>query len=896
MAAITIENILIELIPALLVTFVYQLFFRKSRNRFVEAFIIMIYLKTFTFFIYNITFFPEIVPSYFERATSNDIFSWILVQDFLFIISTSLQEYLTWVMISFFAVLFGLFVLMLKLSLQDPLKRRFSNVIRRVIGRDPVTDGYDGLRHRLENITFEGVEAQPLNPDVVMKAYGESWRDYMIIGLVTLIPSIALYATVNPTQFYAQGVIVFLSWIYRFGYTSSNRIAKGAGITLGDRDIGSEMMRGVLGWFFRLNLLLSLFTLIVPLGLLGIPGGPPTILDFLGLGGYTFMQTLEHFFYGITLAIPPIAFAILILPLTEDFAIHLYKELFESITRARTKLSGIDWKGAFLNIGGALFTAGISIAAFVGAVFAATLSYSGDSYLFFPGQVTPDIQSSLSQAPNNALLIAPINWALLVLIIPFGIMLLLGVLGHYVRSRVKGSIETFAVITGILVSVGVALILPGLDYILDTRVTGITMGDTTIYHLRPVITTSGEVFMRLANQYIISMPLYIFTALFVMYFFMFRDRWKVETGEEMAPLLSVHQRDIVDVVVMFVAGLIASVIGVWLLSLVLDPGIFVSTIDQLNAEIGNPDGLEGYLQSITGPFVIIAEHNIVRTLLMLLIGPIFWSAVLWLVAVKKQKSDTNVGYVGLVLSLIAIVGTILWTLLDSAQGVLYFNPLEPWAFGAELGLRSLVMIGILSAAFVVIIIIRVITGRTTGVWWFPAVVALISLEYFVYDDQFTMIAVVVLPMIMAIVYKGLLSSREEVASEDLLVTYIRFSLMAIAIAEVLSTALLLGGIGIIYLTTPGESIFVFLAKILPHAVIEIPAFLFAAAASIRVARNLAPSLQQEDWASIPAKTKQLLTDERTWRGYILIIFFLILAAIIEVSVTPIVSDLVRFGG
>jgi len=83
------------------------------------------------------------------------------------------------------------------------------------------------------------------------------------------------------------------------------------------------------------------------------------------------------------------------------------------------------------------------------------------------------------------------------------------------------------------------------------------------------------------------------------------------------------------------------------------------------------------------------------------------------------------------------------------------------------------------------------------------------------------------------------------------------------------------------------------AGILPHAVIEIPAFLFAAAASIRVARNLSPSLQAEDWDGIPSKTRELLSDERTWRSYILIIFFLILAAIIEVSVTPIVKELVQ---
>ena len=147
-------------------------------------------------------------------------------------------------------------------------------------------------------------------------------------------------------------------------------------------------------------------------------------------------------------------------------------------------------------------------------------------------------------------------------------------------------------------------------------------------------------------------------------------------------------------------------------------------------------------------------------------------------------------------------------------------------------------------------------------------------------------------MIIALIYKGLFSHRPEVANEDFLVCYIRFSIMGVAIAEVLSTALVLGGIGIIDLTT-GGNIMVFLAGILPHAVIEIPAFLFAAAASIRVARNLSPSLQAREWDKVPSKTKELLSDERTWRSYILIIFFLVLAAIIEVSVTPIVKEFVQ---
>jgi uncharacterized membrane protein SpoIIM required for sporulation len=199
-----------------------------------------------------------------------------------------------------------------------------------------------------------------------------------------------------------------------------------------------------------------------------------------------------------------------------------------------------------------------------------------------------------------------------------------------------------------------------------------------------------------------------------------------------------------------------------------------------------------------------------------------------------------------------------------------------------------------------------------------------AIEYFIYDDQFTYIALIILPLLLAIPYNvifrpkiggtnedtytpaypddeilddimgGEQTSKPVYSSgvryEDILITYIRFSIMALAIAEVLSTALWIAGIGTI--VSFGGNAIHYLAAILPHAIVEIPAFLFATAVSIRVARDLAPSIQNEDWASIPSKTKELLLDGRTWRTYILVLFFLLLGALIEVNITPIIEEMV----
>ncbi|RDE11997.1 MAG: hypothetical protein C4K48_10590, partial [Candidatus Thorarchaeota archaeon] len=270
---LTILTIVFEFVPPLIVTFVYLLFFGKRKSRLIESFIILMYAKTVTWFLLTIARQDVSVSAGFDSVVDTSTLSWLLLIDMLSQFFVSLQEYLTWIMVSFIAVLFGILVLTAKLTLQDPLKMVFRNFIKKVVKREPESDGYSGLRDRLSNITFEGLEANPLNPEVQARTWRQASKDYVIIGLATLVPSISVYAggldsyivaVTDPSHYvatsnYLIGVLIFLTWIYRFGYPASNRIAKAAGLHLGQRDLGAEMMHGVLGWFFRLNILLTLY-------------------------------------------------------------------------------------------------------------------------------------------------------------------------------------------------------------------------------------------------------------------------------------------------------------------------------------------------------------------------------------------------------------------------------------------------------------------------------------------------------------------------------------------------------------------------------------------------------------------------------------------------------------
>ncbi|MFX0108524.1 MAG: hypothetical protein ACFE7R_09590, partial [Candidatus Hodarchaeota archaeon] len=481
MVAITPLTLIFEFMSPLLVTFLYLIFFGNRRSRLIEAFIVLMYLKMATSFLYYIWYLPTYLGSGFDSTVSGSLLGWTFLLDLVFQFTYTLQDYLTWVMVSFFAVLFGMVVLALKLTLQDPLKMRFKNVLRRVIGREPESDGYAGLRHRLDNIRFEGLEPQPLDPQVQTRAYKEAWRDYLIIGLATLLPSIGAYlgGIVNYIAYrntgnleyapnlYILGVFIFLTWIYRFGYPASNRIAKGAGMKLGDRDLGEEMMRGVLGWFFRLNLLFSVYIIVTSVF---NALSAPLLTDILGLNqGQILNYVGQYFSDGLIQAFPPILFAILILPLTEDFAVVLYKKAFDWFAKAKSKARGLHLRTTIANFVGAVGTGGIVTGAFVGAIAGVTLHYSFTrmgTFLFKPGNVDGHVSNALVSPSNNAALIPPTIWTLLILAIPFACMILIGLIGHVIKSRTGGSAESFAVVASLIVVIAVAYILPGMDYIL----------------------------------------------------------------------------------------------------------------------------------------------------------------------------------------------------------------------------------------------------------------------------------------------------------------------------------------------------------------------------------------------------------------------------------------------
>jgi len=124
---LTLLTLIFEFLPPLIVTFVYLLFFRKRKSKLIEVFIGVMYLKTITWFLYAIAMTPAVDVMTNPVVNTTEL-SWALLTDMIFQFTFALQEFFTWIMIAFYAVLFGMLVLGIKLLLQDPTKMLFKNV------------------------------------------------------------------------------------------------------------------------------------------------------------------------------------------------------------------------------------------------------------------------------------------------------------------------------------------------------------------------------------------------------------------------------------------------------------------------------------------------------------------------------------------------------------------------------------------------------------------------------------------------------------------------------------------------------------------------------------------------------------------------------------------------
>jgi len=79
---------------------------------------------------------------------------------------------------------------------------------------------------------------------------------------------------------------------------------------------------------------------------------------------------------------------------------------------------------------------------------------------------------------------------------------------------------------------------------------------------------------------------------------------------------------------------------------------------------------------------------------------------------------------------------------------------------------------------------------------------------------------------------------------------------------------------------------VFIAYILPHGIIELPAIILASTIGYSSARNLNVTLSTGDISAYVGRAKELLGSVRTWGAFAVVVLMIVSAAAIETYVTP----------
>ena len=246
-----------------------------------------------------------------------------------------------------------------------------------------------------------------------------------------------------------------------------------------------------------LNILLSAYTIITQ------------VITLFGTDLETALTILSNYYItGLIFVVPPIIFAVVMLPIIEDFAVVFYKKTFDALTQARSKIRALNMRQSLVNVISGAGTGFIAAIAFVGAVIATTMNYSNGIFLF-PRQLGNSVKIAITTAPNFSAMVSPLIWTLMMLGIPLAFMLLVGIFSHLVRRRIGGGIETFAFFAGVTISMVVYMIVTGMDYVLGAFPCSVNYSGEIFNRLVPYpeLPKETDFVWRLASQFVINLAL-----------------------------------------------------------------------------------------------------------------------------------------------------------------------------------------------------------------------------------------------------------------------------------------------------------------------------------------------------------------------------------------------------
>ncbi|MBS7288800.1 MAG: stage II sporulation protein M [Candidatus Freyarchaeota archaeon] len=739
---------------------------------------------------------------------------------------------------------------------------------------------------RVRAVSFSRVPANPLDeaPKVGFV------RDYLVIGLVTLPAMVSFSLTVE--NYHSMGflgsfglnIAIYIMLLYRFSYLASSRIAKIGGLKCGDVDLGEKMMRSVVGPFTYFNIILSL----AGIGNIayGLYAQRPLYLalhvlreNFIAelmvqdpLVGFA-ASALIPSVYGVNVYllsriilanVASIVFAIALLPIFEVFSLHLYQKLHQFIANFKDRVGEIRG-GDFVEA----VSLGVSLGACAIIVFHAVMAAT--TMLTTGVASDPSIASALtyyllSFYPNLApvlasqggfTLVAPLSpspltplsiWVLSTVLVAVALRFLLGALsGYLATSRVKP--ELIVALSAAMVAVALwstpllntSLLGYATSYIASPLMGVVAVNRPLIIlpdTMNPVAYFNGSYFFRLLAQVaymaFFDLPIWVFSTMLIAYIAYYAKPAKAVVARPpvkvvRAPAEKAFKLTMKDVALssaLFLAGLAATLAAAF--ALYYATGLSaVWLFREVIFEVAAPEGVE------------------------------YWLYLTFTLTPRVIAS---------------LLGLPSWLLENNLPIILIHN----------FNRCVLSAIGALAFWVAVVGLHERFRGKGNSVELYILIVAAFAAEYILFDDQFTPIAMLLIPLAAAAALKLL---RRDTPLVKLLV---KSSLYSLCTLEILSTAFVIGGLYMIesvtFIWLGGKGGYPYLVSILPHGAIEIPAAILATAIGLSAARKLSPSI--DDPERFLEQAESMLKSSSLLVALLLAMAMFTVAAAVEAYISP----------
>jgi hypothetical protein len=188
--------------------------------------------------------------------------------------------------------------------------------------------------------------------------------------------------------------------------------------------------------------------------------------------------------------------------------------------------------------------------------------------------------------------------------------------------------------------------------------------------------------------------------------------------------------------------------------------------------------------------------------------------------------------------------------------------------------------------------------RVKNFQWYILALILLVLEAVVFFDRFTWIAIIGIPIVLAVLYRGFYRILKRDKPKTMFrTTLLKISFYSLILSEIYSTALAIADRYMFVTASPPAppltyaaggnlGLLIFLLELVPHGLVEIPAAMLAGMIGLYVARRMTSKLDENEknLDKFMDEGVNLFWSRKVWYPILLVTIFFAVAAVMEILV------------